>query len=108
MGHLSGVATLTAAYVAQVAHTKIRITDTRKTTPGLRALEKYAVRVGGGANHRSDLASGVLLKDNHVALVGSVREAVRRARATAPHGLRVVVEVDDLDQLEEALEAGAE
>ena len=87
---------------------KIRVTDTRKTTPGLRALEKYAVRAGGGANHRSDLASGILIKDNHVALVGSVREAVRRARATAPHTLRVAVEVDDLDQLEEALEAGAE
>ena len=72
----------------------MRVTDTRKTTPGLRALEKYAVRVGGGANHRSDLASGVLLKDNHIALVGSVREAVRRARANAPHVLRVVVEVD--------------
>jgi len=106
--HLSGIATVTQAFVAAAEGAKIRVTDTRKTTPGLRALEKYAVRTGGGANHRSDLASGILIKDNHVALVGSVREAVRRARATAPHTLRVVVEVDDLDQLEEALEAGAE
>jgi nicotinate-nucleotide pyrophosphorylase (carboxylating) len=106
--HLSGIATVTQAFVAAAEGAKIRVTDTRKTTPGLRALEKYAVRAGGGANHRSDLASGILIKDNHVALVGSVREAVRRARATAPHTLRVVVEVDDLDQLDEALEAGAE
>ncbi len=74
----------------------------------MRALQKYAVRTGGGANHRSDLASGVLIKDNHIALVGSVREAVRRARASAPHVLRVGVEVDDLAQLDEAIEAGAE
>ena len=87
---------------------KLRVTDTRKTTPGLRALEKYAVRTGGGVNHRPDLASGILIKDNHVALVGSVREAVRRARANAPHSLRVVVEVDTMAQLDEALEAGAE
>ena len=106
--HLSGIATLTQAFVAASEGAKVRVTDTRKTTPGLRALEKYAVRVGGGASHRSDLASGVLLKDNHVALVGSVREAVRRARASAPHSLRVGVEVDTLAQLDEAIEAGAE
>jgi nicotinate-nucleotide pyrophosphorylase (carboxylating) len=106
--HLSGIATVTQAYVAAAEGAKVRLTDTRKTTPGLRALEKYAVRIGGGANHRSDLASGILIKDNHVALVGSVREAVRRARAVAPHTLRVVVEVDDMSQLDEALEAGAE
>jgi nicotinate-nucleotide pyrophosphorylase (carboxylating) len=106
--HLSGIATVTQAYVAAAEAAKIRVTDTRKTTPGLRALEKYAVRTGGGANHRADLASGILIKDNHVALVGSVREAVRRARAAAPHTLRVIVEVDDLAQLDEALEAGAE
>jgi nicotinate-nucleotide pyrophosphorylase (carboxylating) len=106
--HLSGIATLTQAFVAAAEGAKLRITDTRKTTPGLRALEKYAVRVGGGANHRADLASGVLIKDNHIALVGSVREAIRRARANAPHGLRIVVEVDTLGQLDEALEAGAE
>ncbi len=106
--HLSGIATVTQAYVAAAEGAKVRVVDTRKTTPGLRALEKYAVRIGGGANHRSDLASGILIKDNHVALVGSVREAVRRARAVAPHTLRVVVEVDNLTQLDEALEAGAE
>jgi nicotinate-nucleotide pyrophosphorylase (carboxylating) len=106
--HLSGVATLTQAFVAASEGAKVRVADTRKTTPGSRALQKYAVRTGGGANHRSDLASGILIKDNHVALVGSVREAVRRARAAAPHVLRVCVEVDDLVQLDEALEAGAE
>lgn len=106
--HLSGIASVTQAYVAAAEGAKLRITDTRKTTPGLRALEKYAVRVGGGANHRSDLASGILIKDNHIALVGSVREAVRRARANAPHVLRVVVEVDTPAQVDEALEAGAE
>jgi nicotinate-nucleotide pyrophosphorylase (carboxylating) len=105
---LSGVATLTQAFVAAAEGAKLRITDTRKTTPGVRALEKYAVRIGGGANHRADLSSGVLIKDNHVALVGSVREAVRRARARAPHGLRIAVEVDTLAQLDEAMEAGAE
>jgi nicotinate-nucleotide pyrophosphorylase (carboxylating) len=105
---LSGVATLTQAFVAAAEGAKLRITDTRKTTPGVRALEKYAVRVGGGANHRADLSSGILIKDNHVALVGSVREAVRRARARAPHGLRIGVEVDTLAQLDEAVEAGAE
>jgi nicotinate-nucleotide pyrophosphorylase (carboxylating) len=106
--HLSGIATVTQAYVAATEGAKLRVIDTRKTTPGLRALEKYAVRSGGGANHRPDLGSGILIKDNHVALVGSVREAVRRARANAPHTLRVVVEVDTMAQLEEALEAGAE
>ena len=106
--HLSGIATVTQAFVAAAEGAKLRVTDTRKTTPGLRALEKYAVRVGGGANHRSDLASGILIKDNHIALVGSMREAVRRARANAPHTLRIVVEVDDMNQLDEAIEAGAE
>jgi len=105
---LSGIATLTQAFVAAAENAKLRITDTRKTTPGARALEKYAVRIGGGANHRSDLSSGLLIKDNHVALCGSVREAVRRARASAPHSLRVGVEVDTLVQLDEAIEAGAE
>jgi nicotinate-nucleotide pyrophosphorylase (carboxylating) len=106
--HLSGIATLTQAFVGAAEGAKIRVTDTRKTQPGMRALEKYAVRVGGGSNHRADLASGILIKDNHIALVGSVRESVRRARSNAPHGLRVVVEVDNLAQLDEALEAGAE
>jgi nicotinate-nucleotide pyrophosphorylase (carboxylating) len=105
---LSGIATLTQAFVAAAEGAKLRVTDTRKTSPGMRALEKYAVRVGGGLNHRADLASGILIKDNHVALCGSVREAVRRARANAPHLLRVAVEVDNAAQLEEAMEAGAE
>ena len=105
---LSGIATLTQAFVAAAAGAKVRVTDTRKTTPGVRALEKYAVRVGGGANHRADLSSGLLIKDNHVALVGSVREALRRARANAPHGLRIGVEIDNLAQLDEALEGMAE
>lgn len=108
MQHLSGVATLTQTFVAAAEGAKVRVVDTRKTTPGLRALEKYAVRVGGGHNHRADLSSGILIKDNHVALVGSVREAVRRARANASHSLRIEVEVDSLAQLDEALEAGAE
>ncbi|HVZ85763.1 MAG TPA: carboxylating nicotinate-nucleotide diphosphorylase [Polyangia bacterium] len=106
--HLSGIATVTQAYVAATEGAKLRVVDTRKTTPGLRSLEKYAVRVGGGWNHRTDLSAGILIKDNHVALAGGVREAVRRARANAPHTLRVVVEVDTLPQLDEALEAGAE
>jgi nicotinate-nucleotide pyrophosphorylase (carboxylating) len=105
---LSGIATLTQTFVAATEGAKLRITDTRKTMPGARALEKYAVRIGGGANHRADLSSGLLIKDNHVALCGSVREAVRRARASAPHSLRIGVEVDTLAQLEEAIEAGAE
>jgi len=105
---LSGIATLTQTFVAAAEGAKLRITDTRKTTPGARALEKYAVRIGGGANHRADLSSGLLIKDNHVALCGSVREAVRRARASAPHSLRIGVEVDTVAQLEEAIEAGAE
>jgi nicotinate-nucleotide pyrophosphorylase (carboxylating) len=108
MQRLSGIATLTQTFVAAAEGAKVRVTDTRKTTPGFRALEKYAVRVGGGYNHRADLSSGVLIKDNHIALVGSVREAVRRARANAPQGLRVEVEVDTMSDLDEALEAGAE
>jgi len=105
---LSGVATLTRRYVDAIAGTRTRVCDTRKTTPGWRLLDKQAVRAGGGANHRADLASGVLIKDNHIAACGSVRAAVERARAYAPHGLRVEVEVTRLDQIEEALAAGAE
>jgi nicotinate-nucleotide pyrophosphorylase (carboxylating) len=100
---LSGVATLTAAYVAAVAGTGARIVDTRKTTPGLRGLEKYAVRCGGGANHRFGLHDAVLIKDNHVGACGGVGEAVRRARAAAGHMVKIEVEIDRLDQLEEAL-----
>jgi nicotinate-nucleotide pyrophosphorylase (carboxylating) len=105
MGRLSGIASLTAAYVAQASGTRARIIDTRKTTPLLRALEKYAVRCGGGANHRFGLDDAILIKDNHVAACGGVGEAVRRARTAAGHMVKLEVEVDSLDQLREALEA---
>jgi len=103
VGRLSGVATLTRTYVEAVAGTKARIADTRKTTPGLRALEKHAVACGGGMNHRFGLDDAILIKDNHVAVCGGVVEAVRRARAFAPHLMKVEVEVDGLDQLEAVL-----
>ncbi len=101
---LTGVATLTAAYVAQVAGTKAAIVDTRKTTPGLRILEKYAVRCGGGSNHRFGLDDAILIKDNHIAAAGGIAAALIRARAQAGHMLKIEVEVDTLDQLREALE----
>lgn len=107
LGHLSGVATATAAWVDAVAGTGTRIRDTRKTLPGLRRLEKYAVRCGGGVNHRLGLGDAVLIKDNHVAAAGSVGAALRAARAAAPH-LPCEVEVDTLDQLDEVLALGAE
>ena len=100
--HLSGVATATAAWVDAVAGTGVRIRDTRKTLPGLRLLEKYAVRCGGGVNHRLGLGDAVLIKDNHVAAAGSVGEALRLARSVAP-GLPCEVEVDSLEQLDEVL-----
>jgi len=106
VGRLSGVATLTRAYVQAVAGTRARIADTRKTTPGLRALEKHAVACGGGVNHRFGLDDAILIKDNHVAVCGGVGEAVRRARAAVGHLMKVEVEVDGLDQLDEALAAG--
>lgn len=106
MGRLSGIATLTSAYVAATKGTRARIIDTRKTTPLLRALEKYAVRCGGGANHRFGLDDAILIKDNHVAACGGVGEAVRRARTAAGHMVRLEVEVDSLEQLHDALEAG--
>ena len=105
--HLSGVATATAAWVDAVAGTGARIRDTRKTLPGLRLLEKYAVRCGGGVNHRLGLGDAVLIKDNHVAAAGSVGAALAAARALAP-GLPCEVEVDSLDQLDEVLALGAE
>ncbi len=101
---LSGIATLTAAMVALVAGTRAKIADTRKTTPALRALEHYAVRCGGGANHRFGLDDGVLIKDNHLALAGSIHAAVAAARARAGHMVKVEIEVDTLEQLREALE----
>jgi len=103
VGRLSGVATLTRTYVETVAGTKARIADTRKTTPGLRALEKHAVACGGGINHRFGLDDAILIKDNHVAVCGGVAEAVRRAKAFAPHLMKVEVEVDGLDQLDAVL-----
>ncbi len=104
LGRLSGVASLTADYVRAVAGTRARIVDTRKTTPGLRALEKYAVRCGGGDNHRFGLDDAVLIKDNHVAATGGVGEAVRRARAHVGHMVKIEVEIDGLEQLGEVLE----
>jgi nicotinate-nucleotide pyrophosphorylase (carboxylating) len=109
--HLSGVATLTARFVAVVAGTRARIVDTRKTTPGMRLLEKAAVRHGGGFNHRFGLSDGVLIKDNHLAAVGGpdrVAKAIALARAGAPHTLRIEVEVTTLDELAQALAAGAD
>ncbi|MEK6608086.1 MAG: carboxylating nicotinate-nucleotide diphosphorylase [Myxococcota bacterium] len=107
MGRLCGIATLARAYAQAASGTRARVSDTRKTTPGWRALEKYAVRTGGGTNHRMDLAEAILIKDNHLRVVGSISEAVRRARARAPAGMRVEVEVDTLAQLDEALREGA-
>ncbi len=107
--HMCAVATQTRRYVGAVpAGRPTRITDTRKTTPGLRALERYAVRTGGGHNHRDDLGAAVLIKDNHVAACGGVRAAIERARAAAPHTAKIEVEVDTLEQLDEALAAGAD
>ena len=103
LGRMCGVATLTRAYVEAVAGTGARIADTRKTTPGLRALEKHAVQCGGGVNHRFGLDDAILIKDNHVAVCGGVGPAIRRARAAVGHLMKVEVEVDGLDQLDEAL-----
>lgn len=107
LGRLSGVATLTRRYVDAVDGTGTVILDTRKTTPGLRGLEKYAVRCGGGTNHRLGLFDAILVKDNHVAIVGSLYEAVRRAVEGAPPGIRVEVEVETLEEAAVALDAGA-
>ncbi|NBU27346.1 MAG: carboxylating nicotinate-nucleotide diphosphorylase [Caulobacteraceae bacterium] len=106
LGRMSGIATLTRAYVRAAAGTAAKITDTRKTTPGLRALEKYAVRCGGGVNHRFGLDDAILIKDNHVAACGGVIPAIERARAFAGHLVKVECEVDSLEQLEQALGAG--
>lgn len=108
---LSGVATITAEYVTAIAGTKARIVDTRKTTPGMRLLQKRAVQHGGGSNHRFGLADGVLIKDNHLAAIGGahrISDAISAARATAPHTLKIEVEVTNLDELGEALDAGAD
>jgi nicotinate-nucleotide pyrophosphorylase (carboxylating) len=106
VGRLSGVATLTSDYVRRTAGTKLRICCTRKTTPGLRALEKYAVRCGGGFNHRFGLDDAILIKDNHIAVAGGVRCVLERARAHTGHLVKVEIEVDTLDQLREVLDTG--
>ncbi|MBW3623624.1 MAG: carboxylating nicotinate-nucleotide diphosphorylase [Armatimonadetes bacterium] len=105
---LSGVATETARYVEAVQGTQTKIVDTRKTTPGLRRLEKYAVRRGGGHNHRYNLSDGILIKDNHIVAAGGIRAAVERVKAEAPHTLRIEVEVTNEDEIREALDAGAD
>ena len=108
LSHLSGIATVTAGIVDAVRGTKAAIACTRKTTPGLRALEKYAVRAGGGANHRFALCDAILIKDNHIAIAGGVAEAIRRARKSSGHMVKIEVEVDTLDQLGEAMATGVD
>lgn len=105
---MSGIATETAKSVAQIAGTQAKIADTRKTTPGLRVLEKYAVKTGGGTNHRFNLADGILIKDNHIAASGGIKQAVTSARANAPHTLKVEVECENMSDVSKALEAGAD
>ncbi|ABI61540.1 carboxylating nicotinate-nucleotide diphosphorylase [Granulibacter bethesdensis] len=104
LGHLSGIATATAGIADAIAHTKARICCTRKTTPGLRAVEKYAVRAGGGSNHRFGLDDAVLIKDNHIAIAGGVATAIKRARSSIGHLVKIEVEVDTLTQLHQVLE----
>jgi nicotinate-nucleotide pyrophosphorylase (carboxylating) len=106
LGHLSGIATATSAYVRKIGKAKTRICCTRKTTPGLRALEKYAVRCGGGLNHRFGLDDAMLIKDNHIAVAGSIRAVLQRAKAKAGHLVKIEIEVDSLKQLEEVLASG--
>lgn len=105
LGHMSGIATATAQFADKIAHTKAKVVCTRKTTPGLRAFEKYAVRCGGGANHRFGLDDAILIKDNHIAVVGSVAATIEAARDYIGHLVKIEVEVDTLEQLAEALPA---
>jgi len=105
---LSGIATLTAKYVQAASGYKTKIIDTRKTTPGLRLLEKYAVRVGGGHNHRFGLYDAVLIKDNHISVAGGITQAVARARAFIPHTMKIEVEVETIEQIQEAMESRAD
>ena len=105
---MSGIATLTAQYVRAVEGTKATLVDTRKTTPGLRVLEKYAVRMGGGRNHRTSLYDGILIKENHIVAAGGIAVAIERARTRAPHTLRIEIETQNLAEVAEALEAGAD
>lgn len=108
MQRMSGVSTRTAEAVAAVSGTNARIVDTRKSTPGLRVLEKYAVRMGGGSNHRFNLADGVLIKDNHISAAGSITAAINAVRKNVPHTLKIEVETENMDQVREALDAGAD
>ncbi len=108
LGRMSGIATYTRAVADLLAGTKTRLLDTRKTTPGLRIFEKYAVRMGGGNNHRFNLSDGVLLKDNHIGAAGGVRAAIEGAKKYAPFVRKIEIEVETLDQLDEALDAGAD
>ncbi|MCZ7910780.1 carboxylating nicotinate-nucleotide diphosphorylase [Agrobacterium leguminum] len=108
LGHLSGIASVTAKIAAAIAGTKASVACTRKTTPGLRALEKYAVRAGGGMNHRFALYDAVLIKDNHIAVAGGVRDAIRRARQGVGHLVKIEVEVDTLAQLREVMDEGVD
>lgn len=105
---MSGIATLTKTYVDKVGLQKVRLVDTRKTAPGLRLFDKYAVRLGGGFNHRIGLYDGVLIKDNHISAAGSITNAVDLAKRKVPHTIKVEVEVEDLEALEEAIQAGAD
>jgi nicotinate-nucleotide pyrophosphorylase (carboxylating) len=105
---MSGIATQTAAYVKEIEGTGARVVDTRKTTPGLRVLEKYAVRVGGGTNHRTGLYDGVLIKENHISAAGGILEAVRLAREYIPHTLKIEVETESMEEVQQALQAGAD
>ncbi|WP_136805694.1 carboxylating nicotinate-nucleotide diphosphorylase [Desulfosediminicola flagellatus] len=105
---MSGIASFTSMFVEAVGDANVRVTDTRKTTPGLRIFEKYAVQVGGGANHRFNLTDGVLIKDNHIAACGSIREAVKRVRAKIPHTIKIEVETDTLLQVDECIACGVD
>jgi nicotinate-nucleotide pyrophosphorylase (carboxylating) len=107
LGHLSGIATAAAAFVTLIAHTQARVCCTRKTTPGLRALEKYAVRCGGGFNHRFGLDDAILIKDNHIAVAGGIAAVLERAKAVAGHLVKIEIEVDTLEQLQDVLSAGS-
>lgn len=106
LGHMSGVATATAELVALISHTKARVTCTRKTVPGLRALQKYAVRCGGGFNHRFGLDDAILIKDNHIAVAGGIQAVLQSARRSVGQLVKIEIEVDTLDQLQEALDVG--
>lgn len=105
---LSGIATKTAQFVKRVQGTKAKIVDTRKTTPGLRVLEKYAVKVGGGCNHRFNLSDGILIKDNHILAAGGIQNAIAVARKNAPHTLKIEVEIENMEQMKQALQAGVD